>query len=240
MINQKGRTENLAEMSNVRNWNRREELEEKMKKILIILLSGMILTACSNDENVSKQKSGESSTEEETNQSEQTSMENKEDDAAQKEPDKESKNDDKEYYHVGDTANFEESIMINQPYTLTVNDFTITREFKGEPMEEYLLGFEEDSSFYLAIVNVTVTNNGSEAFKFEENSNLSLLEYEREGFNYMLDGVISEELSTDIKSGESLTLDLPFVVNADDSEGAYYFYIDPPHSVFQKVYELTE
>ncbi|GAB3051541.1 DUF4352 domain-containing protein [Virgibacillus ainsalahensis] len=211
-----------------------------MKKILIILLSGIVLTACSNDDNVSQQQSTESNSEEEINQLEQTSMENKEDNATQKEPDKESKDDDKEYYYVGDTAHFEESVMINQPYTLTVNDFAITREFEGEPMEEYLIGFEEDSAFYLAIVNVTVTNNGSETFKFEENSNISLLEYEREGFNYMLEGAIAEELATDIKPSESLTLDLPFIVNTDDSQGTYYMYIDPPGSVFQKVYELVE
>lgn len=208
-----------------------------MKKILIILLTGIVLAACNSDDNVSQQQSTESISEEEINQSEQTSTENKEANATPKKPDNESENDEKEYYYVGDTSYFEESIMINQPYALTVNDFTITREFKGEPMEEYLIGFEEDSAFYLAIVNVTVTNNGSETFKFEENSNISLLESEREGFNYMLDGEISE-LTTDIKPSESLTLDLPFIVNVDDSQGAYYMYIDPAGSVFQKIYKL--
>ena len=195
-----------------------------------MLLSVMILAACSNDNNASKQQETENGSEEETKQSEETSTESKENNSTE----------DKEYYFVGDTAHFEESIMINQPYSLTVNDFTITREFKGEPMEEYLGGFEEDSSFYLAIVNATVTNNGDEPFKFEENSNISLLEYEREGFNYMQDYAIAEELTTDINPDESFTLDLPFIVNVDDSEGAYYLYIDPPHSVFHKVFELTE
>ncbi|WP_213809766.1 DUF4352 domain-containing protein [Jeotgalicoccus sp. WY2] len=210
-----------------------------MKKYLyfagIALL--LMMAACGNSE--SEQEP------EENTEADETVLDDDEDNASEQEPEEsaaanEGASEDGEYHHVGDTVELEESIMINQPYTLTVNDFTLTREFKGKPMEEYLIGFEEDTGFYLAVVDVTVTNNGEEAFKFEENSNLSLMETDREGFNYMEAYAVEEELTTDINPGESLTMELPFVVNVNNSEGNYYFYIDPPSSVFQEVYELTE
>lgn len=203
-----------------------------MRKYLYFFMfsATLMLAACDNTESEEEADQGDLSAEE-TEDTDEIESEDEE---------SETSSGNGEYHHVGDTVELEESIMINQPYTLTVNDFTITREFKGEPMEEYLIGFEEDTGFYLAIVNVEVTNNGDEAFKFEENSNLSLMESDREGFNYMEAYAIEEELTTDITPGESLTMDLPFVVNVNNSEGNYYFYIDPPGSKFQKVYELTE
>src|SRR5699024_4795559 len=212
-----------------------------MKKYLyftsIVLL--LIIAACGNDEVEKEQE-----TEENAETSEATS-ENEEDNASEEELEQgdtadEETSDDVEYRHLGDTVELEESIMINQPYTLTVNDFTLTREFKGKSMEEYLIGFEEDTGFYLALVDVIVTNNGGEAFKFEENSNISLMEKDQEGFNYMEEYAIEEELTADINPGESVTMKLQFVVNVTNSEGNYYFYIDPLSLKFHEVYELTE
>lgn len=199
---------------------------------LFIFSAVLMMAACGNEESEQEAEQGDLSAEE-NDEIEETEV-------TEETEDSEISAGDGAYHHVGDTVELEESIMINQPYTLTVNDFTITREFKGEPMEEYLIGFEEDTGFHLAIVNVEVTNNGDEAFKFEENSNLSLMESDREGFNYMEEYAIEEALTTDIEPGESLTMDLPFIVNVNNSEGNYYFYIDPPGSKFQEVYQLTE
>lgn len=199
---------------------------------LFIFSAVLMMAACGNEESEQEAEQGDLSAEE-NDEIEETEV-------TEETEESEISAGDGAYHHVGDTVELEESIMINQPYTLTVNDFTITREFKGEPMEEYLIGFEEDTGFHLAIVNVEVTNNGDEAFKFEENSNLSLMESDREGFNYMEEYAIEEALTTDIEPGESLTMDLPFIVNVNNSEGNYYFYIDPPESKFQEVYQLTE
>lgn len=90
---------------------------------LFIFSAVLMMAACGNEESEQEAEQGDLSAEE-NDEIEETEV-------TEETEDSEISAGDGAYHHVGDTVELEESIMINQPYTLTVNDFTITREFKG-------------------------------------------------------------------------------------------------------------
>ncbi|MBM7597876.1 hypothetical protein JOC34_000233 [Virgibacillus halotolerans] len=118
-----------------------------MKKLLIILLAGVFIAGCSNDD---------TSNESDTDNDQVTDGNGTEDESTD--------NDDserrKDVYQIGETAKTTSS-SYGFPYEITVNDFEVTTdEVDGYSMDDFD-SFDDD---VFVVVNVTLKNTGDKPF----------------------------------------------------------------------------
>lgn len=116
-----------------------------MKKLFILLLASLLLVAC--DDN------GET-TENTDEENPDTTTENEDTDTSETA-------DQKKVYQIGETAVIT-SDLYDFDYEVTVNDFQLTQEVDGSPIDDYLLGAIEIDVF--AVVDITIKNISDESY----------------------------------------------------------------------------
>ncbi|MBR7796400.1 MAG: DUF4352 domain-containing protein [Bacillota bacterium] len=107
-----------------------------MKKLLIMLFASLLLVACSDEGDTTKD-TGEENNEKATD------------------TDTSKKEEQKKVYQIGETAVIT-SDLYEFDYEVTVDDFKLTREVDGTPLDDIISGAEEDGRF--AVVEVTIKN----------------------------------------------------------------------------------
>ena len=116
-----------------------------MKKLLIILLAGVFIAGCSNDD---------TSNEADTDDDQVTDGNGSEDENTDNDDGEEKK----DVYQIGETAQITSS-SYGFPYEVTVNDFKLTTDdVGGETLEYHAPNPGEDDRF--AVINVTLKNIG--------------------------------------------------------------------------------
>ncbi|MBM7597887.1 hypothetical protein JOC34_000244 [Virgibacillus halotolerans] len=175
-----------------------------MKKLLMILLAGIFIAGCSNDDTSNEADTDDDQVTED-NDSEDENIDN--DDGEEK----------KDVYQIGETAQITSS-SYGFSYEVTVNDFELTTdEIDGYSMEDFNSQPHEDRRF--AVINVTLKNTGedrlvpndklSAQLLGELTSESSLIEFYKKG---------DEELDP----GEEMTDDLVYMSRTFFDEDTIY------------------
>lgn len=142
-----------------------------MKKILIILLTGILLAACNDDGASNGEGSNETTSEDETKEEKKEGSE------------------DKKVYQIGETAVIT-SDMYDFDYEVTVNDFELTREVDGVKIEDYISGAIEEDRF--AVIDVTIKNISDEAYVPNEMFSANFAGSQDRGGDTMIDKFFTE------------------------------------------------
>lgn len=120
-----------------------------MKKLFIILLAGVFIAGCSNDDTSNEADSDD----DQVTEGNGSEDENTDDDDGEEE---------KDVYQIGETAKTTSS-SYGFPYEITVNDFRLTTDdVDGYSLEDFNSEIEEDHRF--AVINVTIKNTGEKSF----------------------------------------------------------------------------
>ncbi|MFC0299816.1 DUF4352 domain-containing protein [Virgibacillus soli] len=178
-----------------------------MKKMSILLIMGLFLTACSGSDD------GDKKDEPNNEQGASTSDKESSDD----------KNDSKEgnIYQIGDTAQTETS-SLGYPYEVTVNSFDLTTDdIEGHSLEEYNYNPEEGGRF--AVINVTIKNTGSESFIPNQQMSADLLFASTDGGDTDNNEDFFLEREQELKPGDEITGNLVFADSNYLSEEILYF-----------------
>ena len=159
----------------------------------MILLAGIFIAGCSNDDT-----SNEASTDDdqvtEDNQSEDENTYN--DDGEEK----------KDVYQIGETATIT-SRQYKFDYEVTVNDFELTTDDVGGKSLEEDYGYTAEEDGRIAVANVTIKNISDETYIPNEKISAQL---EIGGGHELSDDEIFTERDEELKPGAEITGDLVF------------------------------
>lgn len=163
----------------------------RVQKIIILLLVGIVLSACGADNNDGN------GTAEPNNASNNNQVDNNE-------------NHDKDIYEVGDTVSTKAGDSLRE-FSLTLHDITvIDGEYEGYTYEDVLVESsisESDTRFYVA--NVTIKNEDDQSFVPLEHIHTYIF---TEDYNVRTEniGKIENELAEELEPGEEVTDDFVF------------------------------
>ncbi|GAA0427987.1 hypothetical protein GCM10008934_17140 [Virgibacillus salarius] len=130
-----------------------------MKKLLIMLFASLLLVACSDEGDTTKD-TGEGNNEKATD------------------TDTSKKEEQKKVYQIGETAVIT-SDLYEFDYEVTVDDFKLTREVDGTTIEDYVTGAREEDRF--AVVELTIKNISDRAYVPNEMFSANFTEMGAEG-----------------------------------------------------------
>lgn len=168
-----------------------------MKKLLILLLIGIMLVGCS-DESANEEKESDKNNTAETEAAEDTEQE------AEK----------KDVYQIGETAVIR-SDMYEFDYEVTVNDFELTREVEGVSIEDFISGARDKQRF--AVVDVTIKNITDETYIPNEMFSANFSTIDRESGKMSEDKFFTER-DEELAPGEEITGPVVFVTTVDKSD----------------------
>ena len=165
-----------------------------MKKVLILLLTGLVLVACS-EEGADGEKESDSNDNADTEDIEQE---------AEK----------KDVYQIGETAVIT-SDMYDFDYEVTVNDFVLTKEIEGVKIEDFLSGASDDARF--AVVDVTIKNITEESYIPNEMFSANFSHIDQESGNISEDDFFTER-DEELEPGKEITGPVVFLAYVDEAD----------------------
>jgi hypothetical protein len=189
---------------------------------MILLASIFLVAACNGDDSENSSDNGRNDQVEENDDTNDTNSEDESEDEQQ------------DVYQIGETA-ASESSSYGFPYEVTVNDFQVTAdEVNGSTIADYYAeGFEPSEETRFAVVNITMTNTGDDAFSVNDS------------MTPVLDGEFTSEtpetnamqaFDEEIPPGEEITADLIFITDTiltEDEMVNLFFNIHDPNLEFK-------
>lgn len=168
-----------------------------MKKLFIILLAGVFIAGCNNDED-----NKTSASDSKTDQTEE----------AESEGDKNTEK--KDVYQIGETAVIT-SDMYDFDFEVTVNEFELVEEVEGVKIEDFLSGASDDARF--AVANVTIKNITDESYIPNEmfSANFSGIGEEH---GDMSEDEFFTERDAELEPGEEITGPIVFLTYVDEAD----------------------
>ena len=182
-----------------------------MKKWTMLMMSVLLLGACSTD-------NGDSEKEAEANPSENETVVD-----ADKETEKEDTNEDKDknkIYTIGESAVIT-SDLYDFDYEVTVTDFEMTDEVDGESIYDYVRGLGEEDLTRFAVVYVTIKNISDEAYIPNEMFSANLSDVDQ-GAGTVAELEFSPELDEELAPGEEVSSKVVYTYDVNE-ENAYWF-----------------
>ncbi|MBM7597883.1 hypothetical protein JOC34_000240 [Virgibacillus halotolerans] len=168
-----------------------------MKKLFIILLAGVFIAGCNNDED-----NKTSASDSKTDQTEE----------AESEGDKNTEK--KDVYQIGETAVIT-SDMYDFDYEVTVNDFELTEEVEGVKINEFLSGADDTDRF--AAIDVTIKNISDEAYIPNEMFSANFSKIDEEAGHISEDEFFTER-DEELAPGEEITGPIVFLAGIDEAD----------------------
>ena len=176
-----------------------------MKKLLIILLAGVFIAGCSNND---------TSNETDTDDDQVTEDNNSEDENTNNDDGEEKK----DVYQIGETAQITSS-SYGFPYEVTVNDFELTTDdVDGDSMGDHVSNPGENHRF--AVINVTLKNISDEPLTPNDKISAELM-----GDDITSESAIPEFYAKgdeELAPGEEMTDDLVYISKTFIREKALY------------------
>ena len=182
-----------------------------MKKWTMLMMSVLLLGACSMD-------NGDSEKEAEANPSENETVAD-----ADKETESEDTNEDKDknkIYTIGESAVIT-SDLYDFDYEVTVTDFEMTDEVDGESIYDYVRGLGEEDLTRFAVVYVTIKNISDEAYIPNEMFSANLSDVDQ-GAGTVAELEFSPELDEELAPGEEVSSKVVYTYDVNE-ENAYWF-----------------
>lgn len=183
-----------------------------MKKWTMLMLSALLLGACSTD-------NGNTTKEEvETDSSENETVEN-----TTQETDNESSNEDNDenkIYKIGEPAIIT-SDLYDFDYEVTVTDFEMTEEVDGVSIFDYVRGLDEDDPTRFAVVYVTIKNISDEAYIPNEMFSANFSDVDQ-GAGVVAELEFSPELDEELAPGEEINSKVVYTYDLNE-EDTYWF-----------------
>ncbi|MFD2210440.1 DUF4352 domain-containing protein [Virgibacillus halophilus] len=170
-----------------------------MKKILAVLILGILLVGCSDGENKNEKSNIDDSA---TSKGEDV---NKSD---------EGKKDEKKVYQIGETAVIT-SDMYDFDYQVTVNDFKLVREVDGVKIEDYISGAIDEDRF--AVINVTIKNISDEAYVPNEMFSANFSKQGDDGGHTSEDQFFTER-DKELQPGKEITGNIVFTTRVNSAK----------------------
>lgn len=181
------------------------------KKLLFLLLSGVLVLSACNDDNTDEEVMDESteSTTETSNESEEANEESGDTVA-----------------EIGETVDLE-SFEWEVPYQITVKSVDLVDEYNGEPITEYVSNADENIKFLVA--NTVIKNTSDEPMITGEYVMPRLgINTDGSGEEFIFE-LSEEELSKEIAPGDEVELDFVFIqdnLTVRDPDGNVYLHFE--------------
>ena len=166
-----------------------------MKKLFIILLAGVFIAGCSNDQDNNKTSASES----------------KIDQTKQAESKRDKNTEKKDVYQIGETAVIT-SDMYDFDYEVTVNDFELSKVVEGVSIDDFVSGAPENERF--AVVEVTIKNIGDESYVPNEMFSANFSNIDQESGKISEDEFFTER-DKELAPGEEITGPVVFITKVD-------------------------
>ncbi|WP_040929175.1 hypothetical protein [Nosocomiicoccus massiliensis] len=181
------------------------------KKLLFLLLSGVLVLSACNDDNTDEETTDESteSTTETSNESEEANEESGD-----------------MVVEIGETVDLE-SFEWEVPYQITVKSVDLVDEYNGEPITEYVSNADENIKFLVA--NTVIKNTSDEPMITGEYVMPRLgINTDGSGEEFIFE-LSEEELSKEIAPGDEVELDFVFIqdnLTVRDPDGNVYLHFE--------------
>lgn len=170
-----------------------------MKKILAVLILGILLVGCSDGDTTDEKSSDDTGSGTKTENVDKSDQ-NKEE---------------KKVYQIGEKAVIT-SDMYDFDYEVTVNDFKLTRKVDGVKLNDFLSGANDEDRF--AVVNTTIKNISDEAYVPNEMFSANFAAKGEKSGDISYDDDFFTERDKELKPGDEITGNIVYITRVNQAD----------------------